>query len=165
MRALILANTTPKFVASADWLQGMPPEQMQEFATGLRQNYRETLLRFLSLQVRGDEAARASLRQLRDALFARGEPDTASLAVGLELLRSSDLRSELPRLRIPTLVIGGGYDRLTPPAAGEAMARAIAGARYAPIPKAAHAPFISHGDAFIAALLDFLRTLPARRVA
>jgi len=160
MRGLVLANTTPRFITGPGWTGAMPPEQLQEFAAGLKDDYRETLLRFLSLQVRGDEAARASLRLLRDALFARGEPAPGSLAAGLELLRSSDLRDALPRLHIPTLVIAGGYDRLTPAAAGEAMAQAIPGARYALIPKAAHAPFISHGDVFIAKLLDFLGTLP-----
>ncbi|HEV2109947.1 MAG TPA: pimeloyl-ACP methyl ester esterase BioH [Gammaproteobacteria bacterium] len=156
MRALILANTTPRFITATDWPHAMPPEQLQEFALGLQQDYRETLLRFLSLQVRGDEAARASLRQLREALFARGEPDTVSLAAGLELLRRSDLRAELARISMPTLVIAGGYDRLTPPGAGEAMARAIPGARHALIAKSAHAPFISHAEEFIQALGGFM---------
>lgn len=161
MRALILANTTPRFVTAADWPYAMPPEQLQEFAAGLRQDYRETLLRFLSLQVRGEAAARASLRQLREALFARGEPDTASLAAGLELLRASDLRAELARISMPTLVIAGGHDRLTPPEAGEAMARAIPGARYALIAKSAHAPFISHADEFTQALSGFMGDVDA----
>jgi len=162
---LVLANTTPRFVTAPGWPHAMPPEQLQEFAAGLQQDYRDTLLRFLSLQVRGDDAARGSLRQLREALFARGEPYTGSLAAGLELLRSGDLRAELSRLRLPTLVIAGGYDRLTPPEASEVMAEAIPGARMALIPKSAHAPFISHPDEFTTALLEFAHTLPARRVA
>ena len=156
MHALVLANTTPRFVAAADWPQAMPPEQLQEFAAGLGQDYRETLLRFLSLQVRGDESARASLRQLRDALFARGEPATAALAAGLELLRANDLRAELGRVRLPALVIAGGYDRLTPPGAGRALADGIPGSRYALIPKSAHAPFISHAEEFTALLTAFM---------
>jgi len=156
LRGLILVTTTPRFAAAADWPEAMPPEQLQEFAAGLGEDYRETLLRFLSLQVRGDESARAALRQLRDALFARGEPATAALAVGLELLRVSDLRSELACLQVPTLVIAGGYDRLTPPGAGKALAEAIPGARYALIPKSAHAPFISHPEEFTALLTAFM---------
>jgi pimeloyl-[acyl-carrier protein] methyl ester esterase len=156
MRALILANATPRFVTAADWPEAMPPEQLQEFAAGLGQDYRETLLRFLSLQVRGDESARASLRQLREALFARGEPETAALAAGLELLRVNDLRPELGRVRTPTLVIAGGYDRLTPPDAGKHMAETIPGARYALIPKSAHAPFISHAEEFTSVLTAFM---------
>ena len=156
MRGLILVTTTPRFAAAADWPEAMPPEELQEFAAGLGEDYRETLLRFLSLQVRGDESARASLRQLRDALFARGEPATAALAAGLELLRVSDLRPELASVRVPTLVIAGGYDRLTPPGAGRTLAEGIPDARYALIPKSAHAPFISHPEEFTALLTAFM---------
>lgn len=163
LRGLILANTTPRFVTGPDWPDAMPREQLQEFAVGLGQDYEETLQRFLSLQVRGDEAARAALRQLRDALFARGEPDGISLAVGLELLRTSDLRAELARIALPTLVIAGGYDRLTPPAAGTALAQAIPGARAHLIPKSAHAPFLSHPEDFSAAVTGFMQGLDAGR--
>jgi pimeloyl-[acyl-carrier protein] methyl ester esterase len=159
LRGLILANTTPRFVAADDWSCAMPPEQLREFAAGLAQDYKETLQHFLSLQVRGDESARASLRELRESLFAHGEPDTASLATGLSLLRDSDLRARLRQLSVPTLVLAGGYDRLTPAAAGEYLAQHIPGARFELFPKSAHAPFISHGEAFAAAVLHFVQGL------
>lgn len=161
IRGLVLANTTPRFVTAPDWPQAMPPEQLAEFAAGLGQDHRETLLRFLSLQARGDERARVSLRQLREALFAHGEPDTASLVAGLVLLEGSDLRSVLGAVCLPTLVMAGGYDRLTPAAAGEYLARNIPGARLHLFPKSAHAPFISHGDEFTSILVDFMRALDA----
>lgn len=165
MRGLVLANTTPRFVTAPDWPHALPSEQMREFAADLQQNYRGTLLYFLAMQVRGDESARAALGQLRAAFSAQGEPETESLTRGLQLLLGSDLRSELPKLHVPALVIAGGYDRLTPPQAGEAMAGAIPGARYAVIPKAAHVPFISHAEAFSDALLGFMQALPKRDAA
>lgn len=159
MRGLVLANSTPRFVATEDWSCAMPAEQLKEFAAGLAQDYQETLQRFLSLQVRGDEAAHTSLRRLRDALFAHGEPDTASLTTGLGVLRDSDLRSSLKDVSVPTLVLAGGYDRLTPPAASEYLASHIPGARLQIFPRSAHAPFISHADAFVGALMDFMGKL------
>lgn len=157
MRGLILVSTTPRFIAAEDWPHAMPPEQLQEFAEGLAQDYQQTLQRFLSLQVRGDESARASLRELRDALFAHGEPDTASLATGLAILKDSDLRGKLKDVSVPTQVIAGGYDRLTPAAAGEYLAEHIPGAQLHVFPKSAHAPFISHADVFVSAVLEFVR--------
>lgn len=165
LRGLVLANTTPRFVTASDWSEGMPPEQLQGFADGLAGDYRETLRRFLSLQVRGDAAARAALRRLREALFTHGEPDTVSLATGLGLLRGSDLRAEIGAIRLPTLVLAGGYDRLTPPGAGEYLARVIPGARLQVFPKSAHVPFISHADDFVPVLLEFMRRFDARHVA
>ena len=159
MRGLILANSTPRFTATEEWPHAMPPEQLKEFADGLALDYQETLRRFLSLQVRGDDAARASLRELRDALFSHGEPDTASLALGLTILKDSDLRRKLRDVSIPTLVLAGGYDRLTPAAASEYTAAHIPGARLEVFPKSAHAPFISHADAFVTAVLEFMHKL------
>ena len=156
LRGLILANTTPRFVTAEDWACAMPPEQLRGFAEGLAQDYPETLRRFLSLQVRGDESARASLRQLRDSLFAHGEPDTASLATGLDLLKGTDLRLKLQDISVPTLVLAGGHDRLTPAGASEYLAGHIPGARLEVFPKSAHAPFISHAEAFVAAVLGFM---------
>lgn len=159
IRGLVLADTTPRFAASGDWPCAMPLKQLGEFAAGLRQDYRGTLLRFLSLQVRGDEAARETLRQLRESLFARGEPQARELAAGLELLRHSDLRRELGRLHLPTLVVVGSHDRLTPPGASEYMARTIPDAKLHVVKGAAHAPFLSHADEFVTSLLAFAREL------
>jgi len=158
-RGLILANTTPRFVTAGDWPHAMAPETLQGFAAGLAEDYQDTLQRFLSLQVRGDESARASLRELRASLFVHGKPDAASLATGLDMLRDSDLRARLKQLSAPSLVLAGGYDRLTPAGASEYMAQHIPGARLELFPKSAHAPFLSHGEAFAAAVLRFVRGL------
>lgn len=165
LKGLVLVSTTPRFVTGTDWSQAMPPEQLQEFASGLAGDYRETLLRFLSLQVRGDEAARVSLRRLREALFAHGEPDTTSLAAGLKILKESDLRTGLGSIRLPTLVMAGGYDRLTPPGASGYLAEKIPGAHLHIFPKSAHAPFISHADDFVSVLFEFMGQFETRNVA
>jgi pimeloyl-[acyl-carrier protein] methyl ester esterase len=159
MRGLILANSTPRFVAADDWSCAMPPEQLREFAQDLSREYQETLQQFLSLQVHGDESARASLRQLREALFAHGEPDTASLATGLTILKDSDLRPRLKDVSVPTLVLAGDYDRLTPVGASQYLAEHIPAARLEVFPKSAHAPFISHADIFVAAVTGFMAEL------
>ena len=159
MRGLVLANATPRFVTGPDWPEAMPPATLAGFAAGLAGDYQGVLQRFLFLQVQGDETVRDSLRSLRAALFGHGEPEAASLASGLELLRTSDLRQECESVEVPTLVLGGGYDRLTPPAASEFLARAIPGARLHNFPKSAHAPFISHPEAFTEALMGFVHEL------
>ena len=143
LRALVLVSTTPRFITAADWPHAMPLEQLQSLVTELRDDYQKTVQRFLALQVRGDAAAHATLRQLRATLFAAGEPSAASLERGLMLLRDSDVRAELPYIQIPTLIITGDYDRLIPVQAGEFLAAAVHGAQSMVFPKAAHAPFLS----------------------
>jgi len=161
LRALALVSTTPRFITAADWPHAMPLERLQEMATELRHDYHSTVQRFLALQVRGDNGARATLRQLRKALFAFGEPSPANLERGLMLLRDSDLRTELAHIHIPTLIMTGEHDRLTPPQAGQFLAAVVRGAQYRVIPRTAHAPFLSSPMEFIFALKQFLNNLSA----
>ena len=126
------------------------------FARDLGRDYRATLLRFLVLQARGGEAAREVIARLRTTLFARGEPDPAVLAAGLELLRGVDLRALVGQVRCPTLIVHGGHDTLCPVAAGRWLAGRLPQARLAVHARAAHAPFLSHPEWFSATLSDFL---------
>ncbi|HKB59004.1 MAG TPA: pimeloyl-ACP methyl ester esterase BioH [Gallionellaceae bacterium] len=154
---LVLVASTPCFANRADWHNGMPADALALFAEELERDFATTLRRFAALQVRGAEGERETLTALRDRLFARGEPDPAALRGGLEILRDADLRPALGALAQPALVIAGGRDRLTPPQASRYMAQALPRARLVEIAGAAHAPFLSHRDAFVDALLEFMK--------
>ena len=161
--SLILVAATPKFAAGPDWLHGATPESIAKLATQLQQDYRQTLSDFLDLQVRGSASGEAALAQLRRSLFEQGEASQEALANGLDRLANSDLRATLAHVRAPTLVIAGQYDRITPPAASQAVAAAIPGARYVEMPRAAHAPFLSHLKEFAQLIRAFVRTPAAER--
>ncbi|MFO1311933.1 MAG: pimeloyl-ACP methyl ester esterase BioH [Burkholderiales bacterium] len=154
--SLVLACTSPRFVAGDDWPHAMTRDTLSRFGDELRVSYRLTLQRFLTLQVQGSEAGRATLASLRQALFARSAPSQATLAAVLQMLMDTDARDAASAIRAPTLVVAGSRDALTPAAAGEWLARAIPGARHAPIEGAAHAPFLSHREAFTGAVRSFL---------
>jgi malonyl-CoA O-methyltransferase len=146
LAALVLVATTPCFLAREDWAAGMEPAVMQGFAAGLAGDYRRTIANFLALQTWGDERATEALRSLRASLSSHGEPDPRALATGLDMLRAADLRDGLARIALPTLVIAGEHDRITPAAAGRELASRLPSARYREIAKAGHAPFLSHAD-------------------
>lgn len=155
VRALVLVAATPRFVQSADWPHGMEEETLRRFGDELAIGYRPTLQRFVALQLAGSDAARATLAAMRQDLFARGEPAREALAAGLDMLRTTDVRAALGSVRQPTLVVAGERDTLTPPGAALALAAAMPNARAVVIPGAAHVPFLSHRDAFVAALEAF----------
>lgn len=141
---LVLVGSSPAFVSRPDWPYGLAPEILAGFAESLKQDYRATLLRFLSLQARGGDAAREVIARLRESVLQRGEPASEVLAAGLDLLRDVDLRAVAARVRCPTLVVHGAYDTLCPVAAAHWLAEQIPDARLALHERAAHAPFLSH---------------------
>ena len=151
---LILTGATPCFVAQPDWPHAMAEATLRQFGDELAVSHRLTLQRFVALQVQGSDHARAVLGQLRTELFARGEPSRVALRDALELLASTDLRADVAAIRQPTVVISGARDMLTPPEAGEWLARTLPHASFRLIPGAAHAPFLSHPDAFLSAIAD-----------
>jgi pimeloyl-ACP methyl ester carboxylesterase len=50
----------------------------------------------------------------------------------------ADMRAELPKINVPTLVVCGAEDAITPPAEMQSMAQAMPQARYVEIANAGH---------------------------
>ncbi len=159
LAALVLVATTPCFLAREDWPAGMNAGVLDGFAAGLAGDYRRTISNFLALQTWGDENATQALRSLRANLDSHGEPDPQALAAGLAILRHADLRSELASIAIPSLVIAGEHDRITPVAAGRELASRLPSARFVEVPKAGHAPFLSHPETVRREVENFLSFL------
>jgi pimeloyl-ACP methyl ester carboxylesterase len=72
----------------------------------------------------------------------------------------ADSTPVLGTIRVPTLVVVGAEDRVTPPAVAEAMAQAIPGARCAVIPGAGHVAPLEQPLATSRVLADFLDAVP-----
>jgi pimeloyl-ACP methyl ester carboxylesterase len=70
-----------------------------------------------------------------------------------------DSRETLASISVPTLVLCGAEDVLTPPAESEAMARAIPGSRLVVLEGVGHLPNLEDPGLFNAALAEFLATL------
>ncbi|MDD4911365.1 MAG: pimeloyl-ACP methyl ester esterase BioH [Sideroxydans sp.] len=156
VKSLVLVTTTPCFTERDDWLFGLPAEVLKKFAAELEQNHATTLRRFISLQLRGSENERELLSKLREQLFSRGEPDMDALRGGLEILRDVDQRNEIGQIQQPTLLIAGQRDKLTPPEASYYLAQVIPNAKVVEIEGAAHTPFLSHPELFVAQVRKFL---------
>jgi pimeloyl-ACP methyl ester carboxylesterase len=98
------------------------------------------------------------LARLRADVLAASPPAIAAALSGLG--GREDSRETLAAIRVPTLVLVGEEDLLTPPVEAEAMASAIAGARLVRVPGAGHLANLEAPEAVNAALSDFLASLP-----
>jgi len=83
--------------------------------------------------------------------------DKAAVVAGLVALRDRpDARPGLAAINVPTLVVVGDEDTLTPPADAAALAAGVRGAKLVVLPGAGHLSNLETPDAFNAAVLDFL---------
>ena len=153
VQRLVLIASTPRFVSGADWPHGLPAQTVEDFAAQLARDPDATVGSFLELQVRGSAASGRVLQSLMRALREQGSAQPAALAFALQLLQHNDLRALARSLPMATLVIAGEYDRVTPPGAAEALSQLLPRAVLRLLRRAGHAPFLSHRDEVLAAML------------
>lgn len=154
--SLTLVSATPRFAAGPDWPWGGSPEVLGGFARALQQDWRGTVRDFLELQVRGSRNAEQTLGTLQRALAGHGECPPGVLTRSLALLHSGDLRSSLPAIRTPALVVAGQYDRVVHPQASRALAAALPHGSFVELARCGHAPFLSHESEFATRMQAFL---------
>ncbi len=162
---LVLIGGTARFIAddaptTGAW-PGLASATVEAFRAGFAHDPHATLKRFLALQWLGEADRRSAQAQLGAALTpldtpeqreqdgvsfaapAAGEtpatPAGAALADGLTLLACTDLRSALPRIEQPCLLIHGQHDALMPIAAARTMALALPCARLEVLHGSGHA--------------------------
>ncbi len=75
-------------------------------------------------------------------------------------MRDIDITSRLPEIHVPTLVLGGRYDEVTPRVA-EQIERAIPGARRVEFAQSSHLPFWEERNRFREVVVEFLRSVDA----
>ncbi|MDH4069175.1 MAG: alpha/beta hydrolase [Ignavibacteria bacterium] len=75
----------------------------------------------------------------------------------IALAARTDTTASLARITVPTLIMTGEFDALTPPAASQAMHVRISGSEIAIIPGAAHMSNLENPEFFNEQLLQFLK--------
>lgn len=100
----------------------------------------------------------ASIEPTVRRLIKQQSPVAIRCAI-LRMMHRSDSTPLLSTITVPTLIIVGDEDELTPVAESQRMADVIPGARMVIIPGAGHLPNLEQPDAFNAALNGFLASL------
>lgn len=151
---LILFASNPAFVKHEDWCYGVDKEVFENFSNELRNDLKATIIRFLSLQVRGAENSRQTLKQLREVTFSKDLADGQVLNHGLHMLQDTDLRNLFNDAKVPLLLIGGERDTLVPKSALVELSKSK-NVTTSIIEKAGHAPFLSHPEQCIEEIRRF----------
>lgn len=150
---LVLANTAASFPPAAMWHDRARAAR----ADGLAPLVAPTLERWFTPAFRAARPERVA--QIGATIGALSGEGYASCC---EVLACEDILAELGGIACPTRVIVGLHDPSTPPARGEEIAAAIAGADVCAV-EGAHLSAVEAGDAFADAVLGLLhRAVPGR---
>ena len=99
----------------------------------------------------------AVVERVRAAILAASRQGITDALAGLAA--RADSTPTLREIRVPTLVVCGAEDTITPPAESEALQRGIAGSRLEVLEGAGHLSNLETPDAYNAALTRFLAGL------
>ena len=158
VQALVTVASSPCFSARDAW-PGIKPEVLAGFQQQLSEDFQRTVERFLALQTMGTETARQDARALKKTVLALPMPPVDVLNGGLEILKTVDLRESLTSLTVPFLRLYGYLDGLVPRKVVPLLDALWPESESLIFAKAAHAPFISHPDAFCQALVAMKQKL------
>lgn len=153
--SLILLAGTPCFVQKDSW-PGMDRQILNNFAESLKQDSQATLLKFLSLQIKGLADQKVIFQELKASVFESRAPDPQTLQESLIILKETDLRTVFASLSMPVFVILGELDTLVPGAVAEKMQVLMPEMDLTMIGRAGHVPFLSHQKAVVNAVRHFM---------
>jgi 3-oxoadipate enol-lactonase len=144
---LVLCSTSPKIGTAESWnsrIEAVRSEGMAGIVPSVLERWFTSAFR---------DAANPAVANTRQMLLnARPEGYIACC----EAVRDMDQRETVSQIHLPTLIVAGADDPVTPPADGKWLAEHIAGARYLELP-AAHLSNVEAAAQFNTEVLQFLR--------
>lgn len=156
---LALVSGTPCFTAPTKedrW--GVPAAKSNWFARQLRADFEKVLKDFILTFFAGGEAIGPEEEAVIKGLFFAHVPDRASALELLDDLHRSDIREELRRIDVPSLIVHGQGDRIIPLEVTGVWSRFLASrANVVLIPGCGHAPFLTRPEVFNRAVETFLK--------
>jgi sigma-B regulation protein RsbQ len=149
---LVMVGPSPRYVDDESYVGGFTREDIDELLESLDSNYLGWSEAMAPVIMGNPD--RPELGAELTASFCRTDPDIARRFAAVTFL--SDNRSDLPLLRVPTLVLQCSQDVIAPTEVGEYVHQAIPGSRFVTLRAVGHCPNLSAPEETIAAIDDFL---------
>jgi non-heme chloroperoxidase len=157
--AVFASSVTPYLLTTKDNPDGpLSKKQAAQMAASLTANQDEFYEQFVSDLFSADGVSTVSEEQRKETLELCHQAGKLPALACLSTFGSTDLREDLEKVSVPTLVIHGDVDQVVPFAgSGKRTHEAIAGSRLHVIAGGPHGANVSHAEEFNEALLEFLR--------
>ena len=154
VKSMMLCDTMPATPPGAEetWA---PRVKAVSDAKGLSTIADGTMERWFTDAFKAKKPGRA--KQIRDTIIGTTTQGFLGCAAAIQ---NFDFLADLPRLKVPTLVVCGADDQGTPPAGNKRIAELVSGGRYEEIANARHMPNIEHPDTFNRIMLGWLEARP-----
>ena len=156
-KKLVLVGATPCFVTRDDFPWGKSRALVKRMIKDMKLNPVETLKRFSYLNFTDEELKTENAAYfLKKCTSTTREVNYEGITSALLAIYETDLRPVLKDINIPTLLIHGELDDVTPLGAARYLEANIKDSSLNVFSGAGHAPFITNPGAFSRLLTDFI---------
>lgn len=149
---LVLVNSYPRRLSGDGYPWAPSPEEWEGFAETMRERWGEPLFLEVLFPSQADDPAFADWW----ATFLRRSVSPGAATAYIRMNAGIDVRSVLPAIHVPTLVLHSAGDRICPVEGGRYMAGEIPDAQIVELPGADHHVWVSDADAAIGEIERFL---------
>lgn len=150
--ALVLVAPSPRYIDDDGYVGGFTEQDIDGLLASLDSNYLGWSSAITPV-IMGN-ADRPELGAELNASFCRTDPEVQKRFARVTFL--SDNRSDLGRVRVPTLVLQCSEDVIAPEPVGQYVHRHIDGSRLVKLAATGHCPNLSAPDETVAAIATFL---------
>lgn len=157
VQKLITVASNPCFTAGDGWPYGMKKEILESFISHLYEDFKGTLIKFLSIQTMGSPTQKQDIVQLKETVFIHGLPAEKALKGGLQILHDVNLLDILAKLEMPLLRMYGKLDMLVPVKSAKQIEQYSPASQSIIFEKSGHAPFLSESEEFVKQVVNFLK--------
>jgi pimeloyl-[acyl-carrier protein] methyl ester esterase len=163
LTALVLVGGTARFCTADDYLHGLPHQDVRGLGLRLRRDYGATLGDFFKRMFAADELDYDQYQRIvREVVLGGRQPAPDVAQAGLLALAGEDVRSLLPTITAPALILHGMADSICPPGSARYLADNLPNVTLQLVPGVGHAPLLTRPEEFNTLVAEFLaETWPA----
>ena len=149
---LIMVCPSPRYINDGDYVGGFERADIVGLLDMMEQNYLGWASFLAPVVMKNDDRPELA-KELEDS-FCSTDPKTARLFA--EVTFFSDNRADVPQIKTPSLIIQCSDDAIAPVDVGEYLSRHLSGSVLQVIEATGHCPHLSHPDATVRVIRDYL---------
>ncbi len=155
--SLVFISGNPSLVKREDYEQGIPEVVVKRLYKQTERDFEKGLKNFQRLLLTPFELSSLKHKKIYTTITdINNAPKKEAALESLKCLQDEDLRAELDKIAVPTLLIHGKDDRISLPAAAAYMNEHIKGSELLLLDETGHVPFITKEKKVLKRLHDFL---------
>ncbi len=149
---LVMVGPSPRYVNEGDYLGGFTRKDIDGLLDVLDSNFLGWSSTMAPVIIGNPD--RPELGEELTNSFCRTDPEIAKHFARITFL--SDNREDLPRVKIPTLILQCSHDVIAPEAVGRYVEQQIPGSTFVQLAASGHCPHLSDPEEAVAAMKAFL---------